>query len=130
HYLSAPLHASPPPYHPPSSLHDALPISGGLAAKLPILWRLLHLFLVHALIDHSGNLHVATKWKPTHSVCSVANFFLEQCKPWIEEEEEFFHSASKPPGGDIVSKLMKDHKDRQGQYQLPGLNPYGAPVYR
>ena len=59
--------------HEHTGNHDDEALPGGLGAKLPGLWRLLHLRLVHRLVHHAGNLVVATQREPPDAVfCLIA----------------------------------------------------------
>ncbi len=85
--------------------------------KLPWLCGSIHLFLVHALIDHTGDLHITTKGEPTHTVFGIALLVFDQRKvedvregkKKIEKQVELFHLDLEHAGRDEVTPLMHNY---------------------
>ncbi len=100
--------------------HDqALP--HGLGAELPRLRRLGHallLLLVHALVDHATDLHVAAEGQGTDAIDRVADLLLEERIRRVEEEEELLHAHAEELGGQEVAELVQGHQNGQAQQQL------------
>src|SRR6516164_1610402 len=49
------------------------------------LWWLLHLFFIHALIDHPGDFYITSEWNPTNTIYRFTDFLFPYTEPWIEE---------------------------------------------
>ena len=54
-----------------TTYHDEETLPGRFATELIRLFRLLHLFGIETLVDHTRNLTIATQWQPAHSVSSI-----------------------------------------------------------
>ena len=62
-----------------SGYHDQQALPGRFAAEFPFLRRLLHLLGVHRLVDHAGDLAIASERKPADAIFGVSpegTFFL------------------------------------------------------
>ena len=94
-----------------------------LRAELVWLSRLLHLFGVHRLVNHTRYLAVATEWQPADAVGSVAflRLELEQTEPRVEEEVELLDAYAKEFREEEVSALMQKHEERDSQHKLERL---------
>ena len=62
--------------HGYTAQHDDKPLPSRLGAELPGLWRFFKLFLVHALIDHSGYFHITAQGDPTDAIYRIAYFLF------------------------------------------------------
>ena len=92
--------------------HDHQTLARGLRAELVGLRRLRHLLLIHALVDHAGDLTIATKRQPADTVFRIAilRLKLEQREPGVKEEVELLHSHLKQPGKNKMPELMHQHQ--------------------
>ena len=86
--------------------------------------RKLHGFLVHGLIDHSGDLHVTAEWHPAYTVFSFAFPEFEQGEPGIEEELKFLDPGLEQAGENKVTELVNDHEQGETQQELCGFDKY------
>ena len=61
-----------------SSDHDDQSLPSWFAPELPRLSWLFHLLFVHALINHTRDLHVSTQWQPSDAIHRIAYFLFDQ----------------------------------------------------
>ena len=102
--------------------HDDQPLPGRLGPELPGLWRFLELFLVHALIDHPGDLHIASQGDPTDSVHRFPDLLLEEREFVIEEKIELLNPGLKQLCGYEVAHFMQHDQQGQAQQELGDLD--------
>ena len=97
-----------------AACHDEQTLPRRLRAKLPWLLGLLHLFGVHALVYHAGNLAIAAEGQPAKAVgrVTVLGFELEKMEPGVEEEVEFLYSDTKELGEEEVASFVEEHQER------------------
>ncbi len=99
--------------HQYAGQHDYKPLPRRLGAELPRLYGLFHLFGVHALVDHAGDLHVAAERQPAHAVLGVSAAELEEREPRVEEYVELLHPYAEYASRDEVAELVYEHQQRQ-----------------
>ena len=104
--------------HDDAPEHDDQALPRGLGSKLPRLGGLGHLFRIHALVNHSGNLHVAAQGKPADAPFRVSDLFLEQGKARVHEEVELLHLCLEGAGGPVVPQFVEDDQDGKAQKEL------------
>ena len=102
--------------------HDDEALPSGLGTELPRLGRLGHLLGVHALVDHACDLDVAAQRQPANAPFRFADLLLEQRKPGVHEEIEFFDAGLEGTGGPIVAKFVENHQNGQAQQKLCGFD--------
>ena len=78
--------------------HDEQSLPSRFGAEFPGLWRLLHLFGVHRLIDHAGYFAVAAEGQPPYAIFCVTllgfpaeEFSRPLADAQVEENEKFVH---------------------------------------
>ena len=102
--------------------HDDEALPCGLGPELPRLGWFGHLFLVHALVDHAGNLDVAAEREPTDAVHRFSDFLLPQGALDVEEEEELLDAGLEEARGDEVSEFVQHNQEREAQEELTGFD--------
>ena len=112
-----------------TSYHDDEPLPRRLGAELPRLRVTLHLLGIHALVDHTGDLAIATERQPTHAVLRLAVLGLETkefaaplANGDVEENKELLHPDAKELGCQRMSALVEQYQQRDGQNELEKLN--------
>ena len=100
--------------------HHYQTLPSGLCAKLPRLYGLRHLLLVHRFINHTGYFYVAAKRQPTEYVGSVAllGLKLKQAEPGIKEEGKLFHTDLKQASCQEMAAFVEEDQYGETQYQL------------
>lgn len=80
--------------------HDQKALPSRFGTKLPRLFGLFHLFGIHRLVYHAGNLDVTAQRQPSYGIFRITSlgFELEQCKPGVKEQAEFFYTHLEQPG--------------------------------
>jgi hypothetical protein len=76
------------------------------------LLRLLHLFGVHRLVYHSGYLDVTAQRQPSYRILRITSlgFELEQGKPRVKEQAEFFYTHLEQPGKKEMPAFMNNNE--------------------
>ena len=122
--------------HRHTSHHDDEPLPCRLGAELPRLRVSLHLFGVHALVDHACDLAIAAERQPAHAVLRLAVLGFETkelaaplANGDVEENKELLHSDAKELGCQRMSALVKQYQQRDGQNELEKLNQKDFHLY-
>ena len=104
--------------------HDEQTLAGRLRAELVGLGRFGQLLLVHAFVDHAGNLAVAAEGEPADAVfrLAVLRFEFEEREPRVKEKVELFDAHFEKAGEKEVPELMDYHEDRKTQDELQGFD--------
>ena len=102
--------------------HDDEALPGGFGSELPRLGRFGHLLLVHALVDHAGNLDVAAEREPTDAVDRFPDFLLPKGALDVEEEEELLDAGLEQARRDEVPQFVEDDQEREAQEELAGFD--------
>ena len=92
--------------HHDAGHHYQEPLPGGFGPEFVGFDRLFHLFLVHRFVDHAGDLDVAAQRQPAQTVLRVAPLELEERKPRVEEDVEFFDADLESPGHQEVPEFV------------------------
>jgi hypothetical protein len=104
--------------HHDAGHHYQEPLPGGFGPEFVGFDRLFHLFLVHRFVDHAGDLDVAAQRQPAQTVLRVAPLELEERKPRVEEDVEFFDADLESPGHQEVPEFVNAHEDREAEKKL------------
>jgi len=96
--------------------HDDESLPRALGAKLPRLRVALHLLGIHALVNHSRNLTIASQGQPAHAILRRTVLGLEAeelaaplADADIEEHEELFHPDTKELGRQGMTALVEQY---------------------
>ena len=76
--------------------------------------------LVHALVNHAGNLAIAAQGKPAHAVFGLADAEVEQLETaYVKEQVEFIYPDAEKLGKEEMTQLMEEdeHGKRQGNLE-------------
>ena len=100
--------------HQHTTDHNQQSLPCRFCTELPGLLRLFHLFRVETLVDHSGNLTIATQWQPSDTILRVTVLGLELkdasipfTNAKIKEHIEFVYAYSEELGEEEMSSFMK-----------------------
>ena len=108
-----------------ASGHHEKPLPCRLGAELPFLRLGLQLLGVQGLVHHPGYLAVASERQPAYSEFGLSPFpACDGLASHIEEQIEFLHPYPEDAGPDVMSELMYDYEQGQGQDDLKRLNQY------
>src|SRR5690606_7079630 len=96
--------------------HHNKPLPRWLRTEFPGLWFALKLFGIHRLVDHPGNLDVATQRQPTDTVLAALVGKLKQLDPpGIEKQVELLHLNPKSARRQKVTKFVQHYQYGQAQ---------------
>ncbi len=103
--------------------HHEQSLPGGLGAKLPGLYGLLELFLVHRLVDHAGYFDVAAEGDPTDGVGGVAatGLVFPEGKLVVEEEAESLYAYLEKFGKEKMAAFVEEDEEGEAENELQGL---------
>ena len=98
--------------------HHQKALPGRFGPELPRLHGLAPEILVHRLVDHAGDLHVAAQRQPADAVFGVAALELEEREPRVEEDVELLDADAENPRHEEVPQLVDAHEDGETEEEL------------
>jgi len=98
--------------------HHQKTLPGGFGAELVLFDGLFHLFRVHRLVDHAGDLDISAQRQPSQTVLGVSAFEFEQREPRVEEDVEFLDADFEHPRHDEVTHLVNAYQDGEAEEEL------------
>ncbi|CCZ99004.1 uncharacterized protein BN505_00288 [Alistipes sp. CAG:157] len=108
--------------HQHAADHDEQALPGGFAPEFVRLGFALHLFGIHALVYHPGELDVSAERYPADSVTGTPAG--ERCDGTAKEELELFDAHSEDACEKEVSEFVYDYQQRKAEYELQYLDKY------
>ena len=82
-------------------------------------------FLVHAFVNHAGNLAIAAQGQPAHAVFGLSDAEVEELEPAdVEEEVEFIYPDAEKLGKEEMPQLMEEDEDGKRQDHLEDFHQH------
>ena len=101
--------------HDDTGYHDDEFLPARFGTQFIWLGFALHLLLVHALVYHADDLHIAAQRQPADAVFGIASLEgKELFAPGIKEYEELLHPDPEHAGGQKVAEFVNEHQDGEG----------------
>src|SRR5262249_18873851 len=97
-------------------------------AELVGLCGLAHLLLIHAFVNHAGDLYITAKRYPAQAPFGFPYLLFEQGEPGVKKKIKFLYTALKPFGREEMAELVQNNYDGKGQDELRRFNACICPV--
>ena len=102
--------------------HDQKALPGGFCAEFVGLRGLLHLLLVHRLVDHAGDLDITAQRQPSQTVFRVLVPELEEREPGVEEDVELLDADVEDAGHEEVPEFVNSHQNGEAEEKLENFD--------
>ncbi|EJW97877.1 hypothetical protein EVA_14009 [gut metagenome] len=108
--------------HQDTADHNQQTLPSRFGTELIGLHRLFHLFHIHRLINHTGDLHIASQGQPTNMIVRTTETEKFPGFPRVKEQTELFYSYLKQFCKQEVTPLMQQNQNGKTQHELSRLD--------